>query len=134
MLFWITSGFPEVPAMLSQNIPPTFFPRLVLTVIALLSVFLVVKGLGTTRESKKPISKRVFVTAAVITGAVVLMQPLGVWLTVSLLAIVMPFAWGERSYRRLAILALALPLGIYVTFTLALGIRFPAGLLAMLSR
>lgn len=29
IIYWLTTGFAEVPAILSQNVPPTFFPRLV---------------------------------------------------------------------------------------------------------
>ncbi len=127
----MTDGFPEVPVILSQNVPPTFFPRLVLTVIALLSLVLVIRGLTTTRVSKEPIKPRVFLTAAIITAAIILMRPLGMLFTVSVLAVAMPLSWGERRYGRLAILAFALPLAIHVTFTLALGIRFPLGILTV---
>jgi hypothetical protein len=80
---------------------------------------------------KEPIKKRVFLTAGIVTASIILMQPLGMLLTVSLLAVVMPMSWGERRYRRLVVLAIALPVAIHVTFTLALGIRFPLGLLAV---
>lgn len=129
--WWATTTFREVPAMLSQNVPPTFFPRLVLAVISLLSLLLIARGLATTRASKEPVKKRVFVTAGIVAASIALMQPLGMLLTVSLLAVALPLSWGERRYRRLAVLALALPLAIHLTFTLALGIRFPRGLLAV---
>ncbi len=131
VLFWMTDSFPEVPVMLSQNVPPTFFPRLVLAVTIILSIVLIIRGLTATRVPKEPIKKRVFLTAGIVTASIILMQPLGMLLTVSLLAVVMPICWGEQRYRRLVILAIALPLAIHVTFTLALGIRFPLGLLAV---
>ena len=127
----MTDSFPEVPAMLSQNVPPTFFPRLVLAVITLLSIVLIIGGLTAKRVPKKPIKMRVFLTAGIVTASIILMRPLGMLLTVSILALVMPIAWGERRYRRLVVLALALPVAIHLTFTLALGIRFPLGLLAV---
>jgi putative tricarboxylic transport membrane protein len=133
VLYWMTAGFPEVPAMLSQNVPPTFFPRWVLLVTALLSVALIMRGMTLARAPKEPIKNRVWLTAGIITAAILLIEPLGMLLTVSLLAVVMPLAWGERRYRRLVILALALPLGIHLVFTLALGIRFPLGVLAAIS-
>ena len=133
VLYWMTGSFPEVPAMLSQNVPPTFFPRLVLVVTTLMSVVLIIRGLTLPRVPKEPIKKRVLLTAGIVTAAILLMQPLGMLLTVSLLAVVMPMAWGERRYRRLVILALALPLAIHLVFTVALGIRFPLGLLAAFS-
>ena len=131
VLFWMTGSFPEVPVMLSQNVPPTFFPRLVLALITILSIVLIIRGLTATRVPKEPIKKRVFLTAGIVTASIILMRPLGMLLTVSILALVMPIAWGERRYRRLVVLALALPVAIHLTFTLALGIRFPLGLLAV---
>ena len=133
-LFWMTAGFPEVPAMLSQNVPPTFFPRLILTAIALLSVGLVIRGLVTTQEPKERIEPRVFLTAAIVTAAVLLMELLGTLVTVSLLAVVMPLSWGERRFGLLVGLAAALPVAIYLIFTLSLDVRFPPGLLAVFSR
>ena len=44
--YWLTTGFSEVPAMLSQNVPPTFFPRVVISIIAVLSMILLFTGIG----------------------------------------------------------------------------------------
>ncbi len=132
VLFWLTRGFPEVPAMLSQNVPPTFFPRLVLGCITLLSMGLIAKGLTKTHRAKERIGPTVFLTAGIITLSVLLVRPLGMLLTVALLAILMPLSWGERRFHRIAILAVVLPLAIHAIFTLALGIRFPLGVLAAL--
>ncbi len=41
----LTAGFDEVPAMLSQNVPPTFFPRLVIAAAALLGGLLIAGGI-----------------------------------------------------------------------------------------
>ena len=41
----LTAGFDEVPAMLSQNVPPTFFPRLVIATAALLGGLLIAGGI-----------------------------------------------------------------------------------------
>ena len=129
IVFWLTTSFPEVPAMLSQNIPPTFFPRLVLGVIAALSVGLIFNGLRATAAIAKPIERSVYVTAAIILLAGILVGVLGTLPTLSLVAIAIPFAWGERRIRSIGILAVALPAGIYLVFSVALDIRFPSGLL-----
>lgn len=132
MGFWLTTRLETVPAMLSQNVPPTFFPRLVLGMIALLSVALVIRGLRQSREARERVEAAVYATAAIITASVFLVAPLGMLLTVSLLAVALPLCWGERRAGRITILAIALPLAIYVVFTLALGVRFPGGVLATL--
>jgi hypothetical protein len=129
IVFWLTMSFPEVPAMLSQNVPPTFFPRLVLGVIAVLSVGLIFNGLRATADLAEPIERSVYVTAAIILFAGILVGILGTLLTLSLVALAIPFAWGERRIRSIGILAVTLPAGIYLVFSVALGIRFPSGLL-----
>ena len=68
-VLWLTTGFDEVPAMLSQNVPPTFFPRLVLAIIALLSAILAVQGLAKERQQHERVASAVFVTAGIIAVA-----------------------------------------------------------------
>ncbi len=126
---WNTTTFREVPAMLSQNIPPTFFPRLVLAVIAALSVVLVVSGSKRRGEPREKVSSAVFVTAAAITLTVMLVPRLGMLATVCLASIVLPVCWGERRALRIALLAVGLPLSIYLIFAVGLGMRFPEGVL-----
>lgn len=67
--------------------------------------------------------------AGVITVAVALVPRLGMLTTVCLASIVLPICWGERRALRIALLAVGLPLSIYVIFVFALGMRFPEGLL-----
>ncbi|NIW23259.1 MAG: hypothetical protein GWN29_01095 [Gammaproteobacteria bacterium] len=126
-VFWLTTGFDEVPAMLSQNVPPTFFPRLVLSIIALLSLTLVITGLRKQAETKETIEPAVFVTAAIIAVAGMLLSYAGTLLTLFLVAIVLPIAWGERRAHLIGVLAVCLPAAVYLIFSFALGIRFPAG-------
>jgi hypothetical protein len=126
-VFWLTTGFDEVPPMLSQNVPPTFFPRLVLTLIALLSAILVLQSLKKPRESNETVLPAVFVTAAIVVATGVLLSYVGTFPTLFLIGIVLPFAWGERRAHLIGALAMSLPIGVYLVFSLALGIRFPAG-------
>ena len=142
----LTAGFDEVPAILSQNVPPTFFPRLVIGTAALLGGLLVVGGIRRrARESadraaaddpSTPPEKvegaalppPVFwVTAGLIGAAGVLIPLVGTLLTLGLVAIALPLLWGERRVRLVVALALGLPGAIYVVFTVALGVRFPVG-------
>ncbi len=126
-VYWLTMGFDEVPAMLSQNVPPTFFPRLVLTIITLLSLTLVVTGLRKESERKEKIEPAVFVTAAIIAVAGMLLSYAGTLVTLFLVAVVLPIAWGERRIHLIGALAVCLPAAVYLVFSFALGIRFPAG-------
>lgn len=127
LVFWLTTGFEEVPPMLSQNVPPTFFPRLVLTLIVLLSVVLILQGLKKERDLNTMIEPAVYVTAAIVAVTGVALTYAGTFPTLFLIAIVLPFAWGERRWHLIGALAVCLPTGVYLIFTLALGVRFPAG-------
>lgn len=129
LVYWNTTTFREVPAMLSQNVPPTFFPRLVLTVIAAMSLVLVVSGARLEAVRRERVPRRVLVTAAVLITTVVLIPRLGMLSTLSLASIVLPLSWGERSALRITLLAVGLPLSVYLVFVLAFDMRFPRGLL-----
>ena len=126
-IYWLTPGFTEVPAMLSQNVPPTFFPRLVLTFVAILSVVLIFNGLSKSPEINVRIEPAVPVTAASVVRAGLVAGLLGTLPTLALIAIALPLAWGERRLRPIAILAIGLPASIYLIFSVALGVRFPPG-------
>lgn len=131
--YWLTTRFPAVPAMLSQNIPPTFFPRLVLAAIAGCALFLIATGMrgrksarseATARERPAPL---VYVTAAVVVVTPALIGLAGTWLVIVLVCTVLALLWRERRPLRIAALALGLPLAVYLLFTVALGVRFPTG-------
>ncbi len=145
--WWLTAGFDEVPAILSQNVPPTFFPRLVIGTAALLGGLLVVGGIrrrageaagpANAEETSTPHDRArqaglpppvFWATAGLIATAGVLIPLVGTLLTLGLVAIALPLLWGERRVRLVIALALGLPGAIYVVFTVALGVRFPVGL------
>ena len=144
----LTAGFDEVPAILSQNVPPTFFPRLVIATAALLGGLLLAGGVrrravdlaDRSTAGGPPVSgdkaggaalpPPVFwATAGLVAAAGVLIPLVGTLLTVGLVAIALHLLWGERRFRPVAALALGLPGAIYAVFTLALVVRFPVGLI-----
>ena len=125
--YWLTTGFSEVPAMLSQNVPPTFFPRLVISIVATLSVVLVAAGIGREPEITGRSSTTFWRTVAIIASTGILASILGTLLTLGIVAVALPIAWGERRYSFIGILAVCLPISIYLIFTLGLNVYFPAG-------
>jgi hypothetical protein len=128
--YGLTMGFPAVPAMLSQNIPPTFFPRLVLGVMALFSVVLIAGGLRAAPQPRPAVKRAVWLTAVPVALTPLAIATLGTWLTITLVCLALPALWGERRWPRIVLLAIVLPLCIYGLFGLALDLRFPAGLFA----
>jgi putative tricarboxylic transport membrane protein len=126
--YWLTTGFDEPPSMLSQNVPPTFFPRIVLTAIALMAALLVVSGWRRGGEPKSVrVRPAVWLTAATIVLAASLVGLIGTLPVLALVAVVLPLLWGERRWRRIAVLCIGLPVAVYLVFTVALDVRFPLG-------
>jgi putative tricarboxylic transport membrane protein len=130
LCYWLTSGFDELPMMLAQNVPPTFFPRLVLGLVATLAVLLIAGGLRRTKTAHERVKPIVYVTAVVVVATPALLEPLGTWPTLFLVTAALPLLWGERRRRRVLALAALLPVAVYVVFTLALDVRFPPGIFA----
>lgn len=130
--FWLTTGFREVPAMLSQNVPPTFFPRLVLGLIAAGGIGLIAGGLRAPRAEPSPIRPLVFVTAGLVVLLPFAIMLLGTLGTIFLVTLGLPLLWNERRLGFVVPLALGMPAAVYLVFTVALEVRFPAGLVATL--
>lgn len=128
--FWLTTDFRDVPAMLSQNVPPTFFPRLVLGLIALMSIMLALGGLRRQAAARQVIAPIVLATAGLILVTPAAIWLAGTWPTLVLVCVSLPLLWGERRMHLIALVALGLPVFVYVVFSAALGLRFPGGLLA----
>ncbi len=130
--FWLTTGFREVPAMLSQNVPPTFFPRLVLGLIAAGGIGLAAGGLRAPRLELSRLRPLVFVTAGFVVLVPFAIMLLGTLATVFLVSLGLPLLWNERRLRFVVPLALGMPAAVYLVFTVALEVRFPTGLAATL--
>lgn len=128
-VYYVTTTFRDVPVALSQNVPPTFFPRVVLAAIALLSITLIATSWRKRDAPKTPLDPSVYVTAAIFVLAVGLVPYLGMLGTVFVISIALPLYWGERSPLRIASLALTLPIAVHVLFDVALSMRFPRGVL-----
>ena len=125
--YWLTTGFSEVPAMLSQSVPPTFFPRLIISFVAVLSGILIVTGLRKTPKVASALPVVFWTTVAIIASAGFLTGFFGTLLTLGIIAVALPIAWGERRYGLIGALAFCLPTFIYLVFSLGLDVRFPAG-------
>ncbi len=125
----ITMYFEEVPVMLSQGIQPAVFPRLMIAVIAILSLILIVQGRRKPATARKPVPIVAFVTAGLLAVFVAAIDWVGAMIAIFLFCLVLPVLWGERRYLWIAGFAVLFPLSIFILFSKMLEVRFPLGIL-----
>lgn len=132
-LFFTTTRFEEASVHMSQNIPPEWFPQLLLVFIVVLTCFIpfehLFKGkkiLGKDRQADiKPIS---FFSAALLCGIIFLMPWLGTFLTMVFVCTLLPLLWGESRLKILLPFAIVFPGLVALLFTKVLRVYFEAGI------
>jgi len=134
VLFAVTTTFDEVSNLLAQNIPPEFFPRLVLYFIALLALFLPFEHIAHTRrgdnidsDRSNRIKRMPYMTAGLLILIVIAMPYLGAILTMVAVCILLPLLWGERRWRFILPFAILFPLAVTVIFNQILLVYFEPG-------
>lgn len=135
ILYWDTTRWPSVPTSLSQEAPPTVFPRLLMGVIAILAIALPFERVWKRRAGvdlaiggqgwPRPV---MFLTAAWIVLAVYLMPMLGVLPVMFGSALVLPLLWGERRYAAVIIFAILMPVAVAALFGIGLQVNLAFGL------
>jgi len=135
-LFYVTSTFEQVAKGLSQNIGPEYFPRIVLVTIVLLALALPFESRMSGRKRARPadeprerIEIRTWLTAALLTLIVSLIEVAGTIVTLVLVCGLLPLLWGDRRFRVVALFALLFPAAIKLVFEDVLKVRFEPGLL-----
>ena len=125
----ITTTFEEVPVMLSQGIQPAVFPRALISVIAILSVILIIQGRRKPATTRKPVPLVAFATAGLLAVFVAAIDWVGMMLGIFLFCLVLPALWGDRRYLWITVFAVLFPAGIFLLFSKVLEVRFPLGIL-----
>lgn len=124
-----TTLFDTDPLGMNSGMPATYMPRLVLTVIILLTVLMLVQSLisGTGEAIGNAPPWQVGATAILLAVSAMLFTALGVPLVFFGVCFVMPVLWGARNYGAIALFAVSVPVVIYIVFKLLLGLRLPMG-------
>jgi hypothetical protein len=115
-LYVATMSFEKVSDMFAQDVPPEFFPRLLLWTIAVLAVLLPFEHIHLRRRNEdidehrtvsiKPIS---FFTVALLALVVASMVWVGTWLAMVIVCVALPLLWGERRLIVLVPYAIVFP-------------------------
>ena len=138
-LYYLTTTFEKVPAIVGQSIPPEWFPRLLLTVIALLTVIIpfehlfLGKGKDSIDEDRRARIKPISIfSALLLCGIVGLMPWLGTIVSMILVCVFLPLVWGERRLKVIIAFVILFPGLVALLFTQVLGVYFEPGIWAKL--
>ena len=135
VLYYLTTRFEKVPALMSQNIPPEWFPRILIWVIAILTVIIPFehlmhkKGKKHLDEDRSARIKPISIYSAILLCCIVVSMPwLGTFITLILICTLMPILWGEKRVKVLLPFAVIFPALVALLFTKVLGVFFEPGI------
>lgn len=130
-LWWVTTNFDSDPLGMAQGMPATHMPRLILAVIAALTVIMVLQSLAKGGDAIGGMPPwQMPATTGVLGLAAILFPQLGVPLVFFCVCIILPLMWGIRNFGAVLVFAAGVPIAIYIVFKLLLGLRLPMGPLA----
>ena len=136
LLYYETSTWETVVPALSQNIPPTFFPRVIIGCIIFLSLLLpfesyhaIKQGTDLEEDRSARIEPITFITGLGLVLIVALSEWLGTDLSMVLACVLLPILWGERRWWRVALFATLFPLIVHLIFVEGLLVHFLPGIL-----
>ena len=137
-LYYATAGFDKVSPLMAQNIPPEWFPRLLIWTIVVLTLLLPFEhlflglGRGDIDEDRsvriKPVA---VVTAILLVGVVASILVIGTMLATVLACILLPLLWGERRAKVLIPFAILFPGAVTLLFTQVLKVYFEPGMIGL---
>ncbi|MGH6948109.1 MAG: tripartite tricarboxylate transporter TctB family protein [Kiloniellales bacterium] len=133
-LFYVTTTFEEVSNLFAQDIPPEFFPRLVLYFIVALTVWLPFehishkkRGEDIDSERAKKVRPMPYYTGLLLIGIVFFMPWLGTTLCMVATCVLLPILWGERRWKVILPFAILFPAVVTFVFNRLLLVYFQPG-------
>jgi putative tricarboxylic transport membrane protein len=135
-IYYVTTTFDQVAPLLAQNIPPQWFPQLLIWFIAILSLVLPFehrflaqgrKGLDEDRSSRIPLGA--ILSAGLLVLIVASIPLIGAFLALVVVCVALPLLWGERRWKILIPFAILFPTAVTLLFTKVLEVYFEPGLI-----
>lgn len=137
-LYFITTTFGEVSALLDQNILPEMYPRAVLIIIMILALCLPFEHIFHRRsggnidsERSERVKQMPYLTAGLLFVFVVGMPYLGTLLSTIGVCASLPVLWGLRDWRLIVPFAAIFPLAVAYVFDRILLVQYEPGLLGI---
>ncbi len=135
-LYYATTGFEKVSPLMAQNIPPEFFPRLLIWTIVALTLLLPFEhlflrlGRGDIDEDRSVrVKPMAILTAILLCGIVASILVIGTMLAMVLACVLLPLLWGERRAKVLIPFAILFPGAVALLFTQVLKVYFEPGMI-----
>jgi len=130
LVVWlITLSFDRAPPALAQNVQPASFPRLVIVVIAVLTIAMMTLGRPVAERTRR-VPAMVWLSAGVMVGFVLAFQWLGIVPAMLLVCLGLPVLWGERRWYLIVPFGIGFPLAVYGLFAEVLEVHFEPSPLA----
>ena len=123
-VYLVTLTFKEAPAVIAQNVQPATFPRMVLLVMAVLTIAIIVRSFRRQEPAKKPFKPMLWPSAAIMPGFVLAFSFLGILPAMILLCFFLPLLWGERRMTLIIPYSIVFPTAIYLLFAVVLTVHF----------
>jgi putative tricarboxylic transport membrane protein len=137
-LYYVTTTFEEVSDLFAQDIPPEFFPRLLLWFIVPLALVLPVEHLFYRSEPgrldkgrRSHIRAITYATIALLIAVVLLLPWLGAYLGLVAICLLLPPLWGERRWYVVLPYALLFPTLVTLLFARVLQVYFEPGIFGL---
>lgn len=134
VLYYVTMTFEKASSLMAQNIPPEFFPQLVITIIVILTLGVPFEHLLHTRRGDNIDSDRSerVRRMPILTGALLILlifgiPVLGMLLTMIAICALLPLLWGERRLWLIGPFAILFPLAVAYLFNKILLVHFEPG-------
>lgn len=128
LAYWLSTQFDRVPPILLRGMQPEDFPQMVLLIIAALSVLVMIFEKPVENE---PVGINVWASLGLF-AVFALLSQIDLFLGLGVFAGALAWAWGERRFWGLGLVAIVSPAMIFLLFDMVFRIRFPRGFLTNL--
>jgi putative tricarboxylic transport membrane protein len=127
-VLYVTTTFHRPPPILSPGLLPHVFPQLLVYVLFGLAALIALQASRHPPVRRPPIPWIVPGSAGLVVGFVLLAQ-IDLFIAFIAFFLGLSWLWGERRVVPMVIVAVSLPLAIFLLFDQVLEVRFPRGLL-----
>lgn len=137
-LYFATTRFETVAPLFAQDVPPEFFPRLLIWIIVVLALLLPFEHLLLAKrrtnlddDRSDRIRPNTVVTAGLLCAVVAAMPWLGTAPSMVAVCLLLPRLWGETRLSVVIPFAVVFPGAVTFVFSYLLKVHFEPGILAL---